>query len=365
MSSAAVSVPSAIAIAPSTVMYGKLYVRLFIGLVLIVLSILILVSMFASSKKYKFGEFLSGLSKKKEALEIDAMNGTGPNSARQKQVMPNPTSEEDDWYAMHPNDALALAQKMKKAGVTVFGLATCPATDAQRRLFGKEGSPARSLFESMYIECRHPAACPGIQSVPTWAFGEQKRPGNMNPEQISAFLDQAQYSTNAQMLQEPAEPVGGNIQGEQSAERHSFLPDPSIVAYIDSAVAQRVKTILEDNAKKEESSKDEGAKEAMRGLVPLADKPLDAVFAPGSNTMVMNNDTDRMMEAAAQGAPPRISVANRDLVEELAASAMLSISNAMSMQGSNGSLDSSSVNNSYLPHSTQVTIGDPFVDNRI
>jgi hypothetical protein len=345
-------------------MYGKLYIRLFIGLVLIVLSILILVSMFASSKKYKFGEFLSALSKKKEALEIDAMNGTGPNSTRQKQLMPNPTSEEDDWYAMHPNDALALAQKMKKAGVTVFGLSTCPATDAQRRLFGKEGSPARTLFESMYIECRHPAACPGIQSVPTWAFGEQKRPGNMNPEQISAFLDQAQYSTNTQMLQEPAEPVNGNIQGEQSAERHAFLPDPSIVAYIDAAVTQRVKTILEEKAK-EEPAKEEGTKEAMRGLVPLADKPLDAVFAPGSASMVSTNDADRMMDAAAQGAPPRISMANRDLVEELAASAMLSISNAMNMQGSNGSLDSSSVNNSYLPHSTQITIGDPFVDNRM
>ncbi len=344
-------------------MYGKIYARMIVGVVLLALAVLILLSMFGS-KNQSLGSFLASLSSKKpEFMNIDNIVGTGPKSNRTKQLMDSRDVEDEMPDLMHPNDAMALAQKIKNAGVVVYGQSGCPRTVEQRRLFGKKGTPARDLFESVYVECRHPMDCPGISSVPTWAFGETKRPGAMNPASIEAFLDQAQYSTGVQMLQEPAEPVDGNIQGEQNAQRNTFLPDPSVVAFIDAAVSQRVKEILEKQKKEDEEKKAESQKEAMRGLAPLADKPLNSVVAPGGSAMLMN-DNDRWNEAAIQGAGPRVSMSNRDFVDDLAATAMTAVMDAFNSQGSNGSVDSAAVNNSYLPHSTQITVGDAFVDNR-
>lgn len=268
--------------------------------------------------------------------------------------------------AIPEEEALVLAHTLKSAGMRLYGQTTCPYTKLQRELFGS--GQARSVLESIYVECRTSQDCPNMRAVPTWAYGDNRFPGYKNAQQLTALLDQAKLAVDSRMLQQPSVPVTtDNLPKAEHAEPDAKLPSAeaaraaphNIAAAAVAADAATVEDVTDKEAAKKEESGAKKPKENMRGVVASA--PLNVPNLPG--TKVWELPMERHEYNASQGlgmptpTPPREGVFG-DLRRQ-----MQIARDTAAARGREGDPASDAISETRTPdQGVKITLGEPFED---
>lgn len=290
-----------------------------------------------------------------------------------------------------------LAKTLKDTGFTLQGVSHCKWTKVQREMFGNREAPARKILESMYIECRGEDMCPGIQGYPSWVRGDRKWAGFQPPQKLRAMANEMKKLDPTPMLQGAPEPLSENIPdakhnaeipkqltpemakemmykmaqeiaagksaGEVAAVESDrsgagvSLDSGSSGAVAAAAAAAAAGAAVEEVEEKQEPAT--GKKEYARGVSAYA--PLNVPDMPGTAPMNLNMQHPDFQ--TRQGNVPRAAFQNHEPMAELARQVIQSFNNLS--EHAHRDPNASSYSQTRMPHSSDITTGDPLADKRV
>ncbi len=267
-----------------------------------------------------------------------------------------------------PEELLKLAKETKKAGLILQGRTECGWSRRQRDMFGKEGTPARDIIDSIYVECRNAGLCPGAKGYPNWVHGDQHYPGYRDHMKLKTLINQVAPLPDQPMLQGPSEPiVEANIKDRvhtvDSPKRPEVVKSEQVVekknteAILNADLVSKAENVIKEEG---EIIEVQGAQvENVRGVSSYP--PLNPMVMPGTSQWQMKESHPE--NQFRQGNLPRESLANHDPVVDLARQMASTFS-----QIANDSLrdpNDSAYSRALLPQSATITTGEAFDDRRI
>jgi hypothetical protein len=337
--------------------------------------------------------------------------GPGPSAAGVVPRHPGVANQMPDFgLEKETDESLAqLAQKLKNAGFTLQGVSHCKWTKIQREMFGAREAKARKILESIYIECRGEDMCPGLSGYPSWVRGDRKWAGFQPPAKLRAMATEMEKLDPTPMLQGAPEPISENI---PDAKHNAEIPEqltPEMAKDMmyqmakdlrAGASAGEVAAVESDRsgagvpvstsggvgvgaettapaapasgpnlgqvapagaagAQTKPPCKEGIKKEYARGVSAYA--PLNVPDMPG--TAPMNLDLQHADFQNRQGNVPRAAQDNHAPMAELARQVVQSFNNLS--EHAHRDPMASSFSQTRLPHSADITTGDPLADKRL
>lgn len=316
----------------------------------------------------------------RDAGKGDSAGGVVPRHPGMNNQMPDFGLEAESDHSLKE-----LAMDLKEAGFTLQGVSHCKWTKIQREMFGDRDSEARKLLESMYIECRGEEMCPGVRGYPTWVRGDNKYAGFQPPAKLRTLAAEMKKVDPTPMLQGAAEPLSENIPDAKHDEEIPTQLNPDMAKNMGVDVAKQIRASesgdivaavesdrdgagvaldFEDAKptmppKKKENCENGIKKEYARGVSAYA--PLNVPDMPG--TAPMNLDLQHTDFQTMQGNTPRAAFANHEPMAQLAQQVIRSFDN-LSEHARRDPM-ASSYSQTRMPHSSDITTGDPLADKRI
>lgn len=338
--------------------------------------------------------------------------GRIPRFAAGAPRMPDAGLRKETAAALHN-----LAKQLKQANFTIQGQLQCPATRNQLDMFGPRGSAARSVIESIYIECRDAQLCPNIRAYPTWVSGDRRWEGFHPPNQLRNIANEMAQQQTRPMLQAPAEPNEVNLPDAQHLGETPRQMDPDMakkMAYqilkekkanaaagqgaaiesdrsgagvqVDPTTGSNIGNVNGDpkegqggtgcldgaqteamHAEEDEhftdgpeyASSGKARKEFVRGVTAFA--PLNVPDMPG--TAPMNLNVQHADFQNMQGNEPRASFENHEPMAELSRQVISSFNNLREHAARNP--NAALYSQQRMPHSADITTGEAFYDKRV
>ena len=322
-------------------------------------------------------------------------SGEGPSAGGVVPRHPGAVNQMADMGLEQETDEtlMKLAERLKKAGFTLQGVSHCKWTKIQREMFGAREAEARKVLESIYIECRGEDMCPGLRGYPTWVRGDRKFGGFQPPDKLRAIVAEMEKIDEKPMLQGAAEPLSENIpdakhdapipqqltpemardmmyqmlkevkSGESSGEVAAVESDRSgagVSVDTKGGVGLGAAASADGSEGKTEGGCVDGVKkEYARGVSAYA--PLNVPDMPG--TAPMNLDLQHSDFQNMQGNVPRAVFSNHEPMAELARQVIQSFNNLS--EHARRDPEAAAFSQTRLPHSSDITTGDPLADKRI
>jgi len=288
-------------------------------------------------------------------------------------------------YDLSPEDALALAKRLRAAGFQIKGQSWCPATQAQRALFGPRDWEARKEIEAIYTECRGPGVCPNVKSIPAWESGNRQFVGFQSAARLHKMCDEMEQTPKKAMIQAAADPQDADEPDTANGEDNPAMPQDlppdqakamllrmlrdidanqkatnmadQIAATADAGAAEGGGSSCQDDEGQDaEALVAEGARrELARGVSAYA--PLNVPDMPGTAPMALNvNHHDHQM---MQGNIPRVGTSGHQPTEPLMRQLVASFANLQQEAATRAPMNST-YSQTRDAHSRSITTGEAF-----